>query len=60
MIDSLFAARRKAQLKKRELAFLDFCAGPGETLTLPQFRKFWDSLSEKEQNDLKFSYMWKN
>ncbi|QJD49801.1 hypothetical protein SEA_CLUBPENGUIN_77 [Streptomyces phage ClubPenguin] len=59
MIDTLIAARSKARLSKRELAFLDFCAGPGETLSLAQFRRLWTSLNEKEQNDLKFAYIWR-
>jgi len=57
MIDRLFAARSKARLSKRELAFLDFCAEAGETITLARFRKIWTSMSEKEQNDLKFAYI---
>jgi hypothetical protein len=57
MIDNLFEARRKTNLTKRELEFLDFCAGPGKTLTLAQFRNLWLSLNEKRQNDLKFAYM---
>lgn len=60
IIDTLLEARSKVSLGKRELAFLDFCAEPGETITLAQFRKLWNSLSEKEQNDLKFSYVWSN
>lgn len=59
MIDTLFAVRSKTRLSKRELAFLDFCAGPGEVMTLAQFRKFWSSLNEKERNDLKFAYIWR-
>lgn len=60
MIDVLFAARSTKRLNKRELAFLDFCAEPGETITLARFRRLWCSLSEKEQNDLKFAYIWGN
>lgn len=59
MIDTLIAARSKDRLSKRELAFLDFCAEPGDTITLTQFRRLWTSLSEKEQNDLKFAYIWR-
>lgn len=59
MIDRLFAARLKARLSESELAFLDFCAEPGETFTLAQFRKYWTSLTEDQKNNVKFAYIWR-
>ena len=59
MIDRLFAAGSKARLSKREREFLEFCKTTEGPATLPWFRKWWDSLSEDQQNNVKFAYIFK-
>ena len=57
IVDTLFRARTKRDLSKRELAFLDFFGTPERPISLREFRKTWDSLSEREQYDMKMAYV---
>jgi hypothetical protein len=57
IIDSLLKARSKSDLSEREKDFLIFLAKPGKTITLAGFRNFWNSLSKREQYDLKIAFI---
>jgi hypothetical protein len=57
IIDTLFKARSKRDLSKRELAFLDFVGGPERPISLREFRKIWSSMTEREQHDIKMAYV---
>lgn len=57
IIDTLMNSRSKRDLTKREKEFLEmieFAEGP---MTLSQFKGFWNSLNERQQNDYKMAYI---